>query len=146
MRPLGRAILGAMLATALFLPAPSRAGRVPWNQEKVTAIAADLSRALERLRVALEGDPEQASVVQERKRQGVLVDVRTLARLSEDLAARLKAGQGLDETRPVYGEIQQVRRQARDAGRNLFTPDATQADIVAARGLLQRLEGFYEER
>jgi len=146
MRPLARVILGAMLATALFLPAPSRAGRVPWNQEKVTAIAAELALALEKLKAAAERDPEQASVLQERRRQGVLVDLRRLSSLSADLAARLKAGQGLRETEAIYGEIQTVRRQAREAGRDLLNPESTVADIVSARGMLERLAPYYEDR
>jgi hypothetical protein len=44
----------------------------------------------------------------------------------------------------VYEEIQTVRRQAREAGRDLFTPEATAADIVAARGMLERLAAYYE--
>jgi len=137
----------AGLASAVLLamgPAGARAERARWNQERVAAIASDLARAMEKLKSSVESDPEQASVLQERRRQGVLVDLRRLTDLSADLASKLKAGQGLRETRPIFDEIQAVRRQARDAGRDLLPPESTAEEIVAARRIFERLGPHYE--
>jgi len=123
---------------------PARADREPWNQERMAAIASDLARALEKLKTSVESDPEQTSVLQERRRQGVLVDLRRLTDLSADLASKLKAGQGMRETRPIFDEIQAVRRQARDAGRDLLPPESTGEEIVAARRIFERLGPYYE--
>ena len=146
MSSMRRFIPGLLAACLLAAPARASAEPVAWNQERVAAIASELAQALERLKASAERDAEQPSVVQERRRQGVLADLRRLGSLSADLAARLKAGQGWRETSGIYQEIQTVRRQAREAGRELLTPDSTAADIVAARGMLERLAPYYESR
>ncbi len=142
-----RRILPALLAaSSLLAPVQARAERTAWNQEQVAAIASDLALAIEKVKSSAKGDPEQASVVQERRRQGVLVDLQRLSRLSADLAAKLKAGQGIRETAPIYDEIQTVRRQARDAGRDVLNPESTVRDVAAARRMLERLAPYYESR
>jgi len=140
--------IGAALLAACFLLAPpqARAERTAWDQERVAGIAADLALAIEKVKSSVERDPEQVSVLQERRRQGALVDLRRLSDLSADLAAKLKAGQGVQETTPIYEQIQAVRRQARDAGREVLNPASTVEDIVAARRLLERLTPYYESR
>ena len=142
-----RWILPSLLAAcSLLAPVQARAERTAWNQEQVAAIASDLAMAIEKVKSSVEADPEQASVLQERRRQGALVDLRRLGRLSADLAAKLKAGQGLQETESIYDEIQAVRRQARDAGRDVLNPESTVRDVAAARRMLERLAPYYESR
>ena len=146
MNPFIRRVLTAGLAAAVLMATgwPVRAERESWNQERVAGVASDLARAMEKLKTSAESDPEQASVLQERRRQGVLVDLRRLTDLSADLASKLKAGQGMRETRPLFDELQTVRRQARDAGRDLLPPDSTAEDIVTARRIFERLGPYYE--
>jgi hypothetical protein len=140
-----RRLVSVLIALGvLAAPAAARSERATWNQERAAAIASELAVAVQRLKASAERAPEQPSVMQERRRQGVLVDLRRLSDLTADLASRLKAGQGLRETQGVYDEIQTVRRQAREAGRDLFTPESTAADIVTARGMLERLAPYYE--
>lgn len=150
MRPVKRSLprIGAALLAVCFLPAPShvRAERTAWNQELVAIIAADLALAVEKVKTSVESDPEQGTVLQERKRQAALVDLRRLSELSADLAAKLKAGQGREETAPIYEQMQTVRQEAREAGREILNPASTVEDIVAARRLIEKLTPYYESR
>jgi hypothetical protein len=144
MPPVIGRFLPVLLTAFLLSPPLARAGPMPWDQERAAAIAGELALAVERVKRSLERDPEQPSVMQEKQRRGLIVDVRRLSALSAELAARLKAGEGLEETRPVYESIQRFRREAREAGRDVLNPASTARDIVAARGLLQRLAAYYE--
>jgi hypothetical protein len=143
---LGRFVF--VVGTFAILSAPSLAfaERTAWDQERVTQIAADLAAAVEKVLAAAEQDPEQSTVIQERQRQAVIADIRGIRSRTSELATKLKRGAGFEETRPIYDQIQTVRRLAREQGRKVLNPDSTVEAIVAARGLLEQLAAYYEDR
>jgi hypothetical protein len=143
-RPLGFISLLASLAI-FFSPALGLAERTAWDQERVTRIAVDLAAAVEKVLAAAEQDPEQGTVIQERQRQAVIADIRTIRSMTSELATKLKRGAGLNETRPIYEQIQTVRRLAREQGRKVLNPDSTVEAIVTARELLEKLVPYYED-
>ncbi len=126
-----------------FSAAPGLAERAAWDQERVTQIATDLAEAVEKVLTSAEQDPEQGTVIQERQRQAVIADIRSIRSMTSELATRLKRGDGLEETRPFYEQIQTVRRLAREQGRKVLNPESTVEAIVAARELLEKLASYY---
>jgi hypothetical protein len=129
----------------LFPPAPGLAERAAWDQARVTQIAVDLAAAVEKVLAAADQDPEQGTVIQERQRQAVIADIRSIRSMTSELATKLKRGAGYNETRPIYNQIQTVRRLARAQGRKVLNPESTVEVIVTARELLEKLAPYYED-
>jgi hypothetical protein len=107
------------LFTVLFLPLAvlllsavsfASAAEQEWNQDRVAALAQDLSEPLEALRADLESRP----VVSEKEalHAAILNDVKGLQVRARELAQRLAKGAGRADTDALFREFQALESQA----------------------------------
>ncbi len=134
---LALSLIAALVATAELLP---------WDQEKVTAITAELPPATRALRESLRRQPPPTLGQAGKRAFWRLRDqLRSIESTSRRLHNALTAGEGREETFPIYRRmITTVRDAARELNRiPTLTPVETHAETVA--GVLKRLRPFYEE-
>ena len=119
--------------------------RLPWDQERVSALARQLAGALAEVRVAARRDPALFNGIRSRNPTHVrLMDsLRRLETSSRQLASSLEAGGGFDETLPIAKRIATRLRDARVAASGLTTTRWTQERVEPAMALVRQIEPFY---
>jgi hypothetical protein len=138
-------LLTGVLLIALSL-APERARAAgEWDQAKVTAIAAELAASLEDLEITVKKDPTLVGTPMRAAQYQAREDLRQLVNTIERLAASLKAGEGREETLPIYRRAEQHRRDAAEAARRADIPGPTQEKIEKARAILAQLTPYYAD-
>ena len=133
----------------LLAPTTAFAERKPWDQARVTEIAGNLDSVVAQVVGLLDQQTksdESGSVLENKIKISMLADLRRIHSLTTRLLTKLKAGEGFNETRTTYDEIQLVRLHAREDGRRVFDFDSPISEVVAARGFLDKLSGYYEIR
>ncbi len=117
-----------------------------WDQERITQVAADLAAQMREL-VADPGlEPPQATAMQQRQHHAAVLTVRRVANLAGDLAAKLQLGQGYEQTRPIFEQIQLLRQDiVAYAGNSWIVPE-TRTRIQGIQKLLTLLTYFYRPR
>ena len=134
------------LAFSLIAASVATAELLPWDQEKVTTIAAELPPATRALRESLRRQP-QPTLGQAGKRAfwRLRDQLRSIEATSRRLHDALQAGEGREETFPIYRRlITTVRDAARELNR-IPTVKPVEAHIETVAGLLKRLRSFYEK-
>lgn len=113
-----------------------------WDQERVAALAADFSASVNSLFQAARLETREPM---SRKNAIYLTvqDLRTLRRFSTRLANQLRAGEGQEETAPLFQRIGRVVRDIR--ARRGMAPILRDAEeeIEATRAKLEELAAFY---
>lgn len=137
----------AVVAALLLWVSPIAAQQAgSWNQEKVTQIAKQLADATGTLEASVRKLPPPPVGAQ---RKAFYNSVQLLRRLESEtrvLARELAEGRGLDETLPIYKQVNLLRRDAAEESRSaLVIPDDVLAKVDKARDLLQQLSGYYQE-
>ena len=143
--------LVACAGTPEELAAPAGAPPPRWDQERVTALAEELRAASDDLYAAYLRDPAPESgtgfasgvaVARHRLRQSL----RLLKTEATHLAASLEAGEGRDETLPIFRHLESFVDRATEDARSAFL-NAELLDHVAAVGsALMRIEPYYDPR
>ncbi len=146
MNPSTNPVLAAVLAAPLLVASAASAGLEPWDQEKVTAIAAELPPATRALAATLRQKPQKTLGQPGRASFLLLRDqVRSIDATARRLHSSLEAGEGREATLPIY---RRMLRTVRDAERELGRIPAQQGmdeGIDAVADILRRLQVFYEE-
>ena len=148
MKTRNRGTIQASMALAISLIAASvaTAELLPWDQEKVTAIAAELAPATRALRESLRRQPPPTLGQAGKRAFWRLRDqLRSIDSTSRRLHNALLAGEGHEETFSIYRRlITTARGAARELNRMpILKP--VEAHIETVAGLLKRLRPFYEE-
>jgi hypothetical protein len=117
-----------------------------WNQEKVTRVAADLAAQMRDLVSDPGLEPTQATAMQQREHHAAVLTVRRLAKLADDLAARLQLGQGYQQTRPIFEEVQLLRQEIVAYAGNSWIAPETRMRIEGIQKILTVLTYFYQSR
>lgn len=135
--PIAAFVLSASLASAEL---------AAWDQEKVTAIAAELVEATKDLRSSLRkqppptlGQPGMASF--HRLRDELSTIETTAGRLHRSLVE----GETRDETLPTYRRMIRSVRSAREDARRISIGEPVAGKIQTAADALRRLGPYYEE-
>ena len=115
-----------------------------WDQERVTKIATELAEALKDVRVAVEKDPGQTDMIQQRAKYQVRESVRLLVNTSRQLARQLGKGEGMIETEPIYKRMQMLRADAAEAAQRTPISEDVLAKVAVARDALTQLAPYYE--
>ena len=148
MKSRSRASIQTSMALAVFLIAPSvaTAELQPWDQEKVTEIAAELPPATRALRESLRQKPPLAMSQASRRAFWRLRDqLRSIETTSRRLHNALLAGEGREETFPIYRRmIVTVRDAARELNR-VPTVKPVEENVETVAFMLKRLRPFFEE-
>ncbi len=117
-----------------------------WDQERMTQVAADLAAQMREL-VADPGlEPPQATAMQQRQHHAAVLTVKRVATLADDLAARLQLGQGYEQTRPIFEQIQLLRQDIVAYAGNSWIAPETRTRIQGIQKLLTLLTYFYRSR
>ena len=117
-----------------------------WDQEKVTAIAGDISQAAQELRDALSKEPVPTIGGRPGRRAffALREEVHFLASASRRLHNVLGEGAGLDETYPIYRKLlEAARRGARELWR-MGLGEPVSGKIEATADAIRRIRPFYE--
>jgi hypothetical protein len=119
--------------------------RETWNQEAVTALATELADATKALKTTLRKDPD----LRDGYRQGDPVVSRYVEaidgidRSARQLAQRLVAGEGYEETLGVAKKISSLVRDAEVQGARIMTTVWMEEKLKPVEDLLARLGRFY---
>ncbi len=145
-RSRGSTQLSMALAAPVIVASVATAELLPWDQEKVTAIAAELPPATRALRESLRRQPPRTSGQAGRRAFWRLRDqLRSIEATSRRLHNALVAGEGREETFPIYRRmITTVRDAARELNRTP-TVKPVEEHIETVAGVVKRLRPFYEK-
>ncbi len=136
----------ALLALATTQAVAASEESEDWDQERMTQVAADLAAQMREL-VADPGlEPPQATAMQQRQHHAAVLTVRRVATLADDLAAKLQLGQGYEQTRPTFEQIQLLRQDIVAYAGNSWIAPETRTRIQGIQKLLTLLTYFYRSR
>jgi hypothetical protein len=138
--------IGASALTLVLAPRPAAADVAKWDQQRVTAIAAELAQAVDKATVDVSKQKgSRVDVSRERAFYEFREDMRLAKNSARHLARELQAGKGREETYPTFKRLKTLRNDAAENARRADMPDDTIASITAAGELLNRLRPYYEE-
>jgi hypothetical protein len=132
--------LGALVAGAA---APAHAELQKWDAAKVTALAGQLRTATQDLYDTFYKQPK-VGAGQARPYYRLKQDVRRLRSEAKALAGALEKGGGQEETLPIYEDLMQAVRRARQDAREVFTTQDVEQKASAVRALLNQLSPYYD--
>jgi len=138
----GITAVGAVLAL-LLLPTAVFAELAKWDQERVTQIAEDFTRAMKDLRGEMKSVKAVTDPARQRALYVALDDVRIMTNTSTLLVNKLKAGEGRDQTFAAWRRLHLLRRDFEENARKADIEDAIMAKILTAGELLIRLSPYY---
>lgn len=135
----------ALAAVSMAAPAALAEGTA-WDQEKVTAIAKEISDAAQALQRSLRRRPP-TTLGQPGKRAfwSLREEMQVLSTASRRLHQALSEGAGLDETYPTYRRLLRSGRRAKGELRriNLGEPESSKVDAVVEA--VRKIRPFYDD-
>ena len=140
----GLALSAALLAASVLL-ASAASARETWNQETVTALATELADATKALKTTVRKDPD----LRDGYRQGDPVvsryadAINGIDRSARQLATKLAAGEGYEETLGVAKKIDSLVRDAQVQGARIMTTFWMEERVRPVEELLARLGRYY---
>lgn len=144
--------LASILAAAVLLlgcaASTANAELEPWDQEKVSALGAELAEAIQAVRQAARNEPtlSDRSNTSGRSTQQYLDTLRQLEQSTRQLATRLGEGQNREQTLALGRRIGSLIRDAQETGRRLMLTKPSFDAIDAAIAVIEQLSPFYTER
>jgi hypothetical protein len=132
--------LGALVSGAA---APADAELHPWDAAKVTGLARQLQTVTQDLYDTFYKQPK-VGAGQSRPYYRLKQDVRHLRSEAKALASALEKGGGQEETLPIYEDLMQAVRRARQDAREVFTTKDVEQKASAVRALLNQLSPYYD--
>jgi len=140
-------ILVALVGTALLTAAtPAVAELTPWNQEQVTAVAAELAEATRDLRRTMRRQPGKTLGQPGRRAYFRLRDeLGSIESASARLSRALADGAGREETFPIYRRMILAARNAAQELRRMHIGEPASTRIQAVVDALKKLRPYFEE-
>jgi hypothetical protein len=136
-----------VLALTVWLPSGSFAELAQWDQERVTALGAELSEACNALYDTFVKEPESTLGSGQRKDYYRLRQViRRLKTEAKHLSAALGEGEGYDQTLPIYEHLMTMVRDAREISQRIFTSNYVQDKAAGAGDVLRRIAPYYDPK
>jgi hypothetical protein len=133
------------LAVTLWLPSGSFAELAQWNQERVTVLGAELSEACNALYDTFLKEPEKTiGSGQSRDYYRLRQLVRRIKGEAKHLSSSLAAGEGYDQTLPIYENLMTMVRDAREISKRTFTSNYVLDKAAATADVLRRIAPYYD--
>jgi hypothetical protein len=134
------------MVVLLFTATLASAELTPWNQEQVTAIAAELAEKTSDLRDTLRRQPPP-TLGQPGKRafHQLRDDLASIQATARRLHNSLADGATHDQTFPTYQRLISLVRSASDELRRIQLGEPVAGKVEAAGEVLRRLRPYYEE-
>jgi len=138
-------LLGLALLSLAGAPR-ARAGELAsWDQEKVTAIAEEISQASQALRDTLRRQPSPTLGQSGRHAFWSLrEEMQILVSSSRRLHRALADGAGLEETYPTYRRLLNAARRAEREARRIALAEPALGRIYTTADAIRRIRAFYE--
>lgn len=138
-------LLGSLaIAGFLFVPA-ARGELAAWNQAQVAGLAKELTRATDALSdTFIKQQPPSLGSLQSRAYYRLKQMVHLIRIEARQLAASLEKGEGREQTLPIYQNLMQLVRSARDDAGKVFVAEDVGERAGAVRGVLNRLGPYYD--
>lgn len=133
----GLAVLG-MAVAAGAQPAAE------WDQERVTALAAELYEDVKDLKIIAQKNPDQPIGGARRAQYEARDQLRVLQGQARHLRDDLQGGAGHEETVTSFKRIQQIRRDLEELARKAAVRDNTMAAVMQVQDVLRRMAPYYE--
>jgi hypothetical protein len=137
--------IACLSGVALLTAGVAASQPLDWNQEKVTSVARQLSKALDDVLADPEIDAKQATAMQQREHEAAISSIRELNRNVKDLARRLGTGYTRDESEVFFGLVTGLRSDIRAYARSSWLPERTRLKVEKAAGLIDRLSRYYQD-
>jgi hypothetical protein len=138
-------LLGS-LAIAGLLFAPSARGELAaWDQAEVTRLAQELGTATDSLYDTFVKQPTPGlGSMQGQAYYRLKQMVRLLRIEAREFATSLEKGEAREQTLPIYENLMQLARSARDEASKVFVAHDVGERAAAVRGVLNRLGPYYD--
>jgi hypothetical protein len=135
-------------ATFLLAPGSAVADLQAWDQEEVSALAADLAESIKAVRGAALNEPtlRGRNNTTGRASQQYLDSLKQLENATRKLATRLGDGEDREQTLNVARRIGTLLRDAQESGRRLMLTQSSFDEIDRAVAVIHRLSPFYTDR
>ena len=136
-----------VLAVIAWLPSASFAELAAWDQERVTALGAELAKASDALYDTFLKEPQQQiGSGQARDYYRLRQLVRRIKDQARQLSGALAKGEGYDETLPIYENLMTMVRDAREISKRTFTSNFVLDKAAAAGDVLRRIAPYYDPK
>jgi hypothetical protein len=143
-QPLAR-LLGSLAIAGLLFAPTARGELAAWDQARVTGLAKELTTATHALYdTFINQPPPNVGSLQSRAYHRLKHWVRLLRVEARELAASLEKGEGREQTLPIYENLMQLVRSARDDAARVFVTHDVGERAAAVRGVLNRLGPYYD--
>jgi hypothetical protein len=135
--------LAPSLLLLLALLVGGEAAAVPWDQEKVHALAVTLDESVAALLADPGVDPKQDTAMQQRRHEAAIGNTRILHDMSRQLARMLGEGRDRGATQPVFDRIQQLMETIGDLTAENWIRESARPKATSARRAYEALLIFY---
>jgi hypothetical protein len=142
-----RRLLAIVFGCALVigLSAPARAELTAWDQAKVTSLAKQLEERSKTLYDTFyKQPPPQLGSGHSQDYRRLKQEVRRIKSEARELAGALAKGEGREDTLPIYEQLMETVRSARDNARRVFSTQDVQARAGEVRQVLNELSPYYD--
>lgn len=137
--------LGCLVVAALPFAPIARGELAAWDQAQVATLAKVLRTETESLYdTFLEQPQPSVASMQSQAYHRLKQMVRLLRIEARQLAESLEKGEGREQTLPIYENLMQLTRSARDEAASVFVTQDIGDRAGAVRGILNRLGPYYD--
>jgi hypothetical protein len=127
------------------ISATAHAELAAWDQAKVTALAQQLEEQSKALYDTFyKQPPPQVGSGGGQDYRRLKQEVRRIKSEAAELSRAVAKGEGRDDTLPIYDQLMQIVRSARDHSRSVFTTQDVQNRASEARQTLNQLAPYYD--
>jgi hypothetical protein len=138
-------LLGSLAIAGLLFAPTARGEVVAWDQAQVTALAKDLAAATDSLDDTFRKQlPPSLGSMHSHAYYRLKQWVRLLQIEADQLATSVEKGEGREPTLPIYENLMQLVRSARDDAKRAFISHDVGERAAAVRGVLNRLGPYYD--
>jgi len=138
-------LLGA-LAIVMFSFAPGARGEISaWDQVRVTALAKELTTATDALDDTFTKQPQPGRGSMQSQAYFRLKQlVRMINSEAQEIDHSLEKGEGREQTLPIFENLMQLARSARDDAARVFVAQDVGQRAAEVRGVLNQLGPYYD--
>ena len=138
-------VLAIALALVTGWAGGARAELTSWDQAKVTALATQLEEKTKALYDTFYKQPvPNVGSGQGQDYRRLKQEVRRVRSEARELSAALAKSEGREDTLPIYENLMEVVRSAREHAQGVFTTQDVQARAGEVRQVLNQLAPYYD--
>jgi hypothetical protein len=138
-------LLGSLAIAGLFFAPSARGDLAAWDQAEVARLAQELETATGSLYDTFVKQPTPGlGSMQSQAYHRLKQWVRLLRVEAREFASSLEKGEGREPTLPIYENLMQLTRSARDEAAKVFVAQDVGKRAAVVRGVLNRLGPYYD--